>query len=432
MTIPSGRALALWGLATLLFVFAFVTPWLAVAGLVADLAIAACTWVDGRGAARRAIRVRRRLPEVVCQGERAALAWDVDNLDAFPLRLRLRDVLELGDTAVEAELVAPAGARVTHRAEVVPKRRGRSPLPPIALRVAGRWGLAWSPREVPGEDAVRVHPRLHPDGDDALALRRALAVRPGQHDLARPGLSTEFHALRDYQRGDDFRRIHWKATARARRPVTVETTWEQEQEIVVLVDCGRPMAASSGPWSKLDHALSAALALARAAGAWRDVVTIVLFSREVRCAVRVDGRAGGFARALEALLEQHADEEEPDYAAAAGWCMRKVPRRSLAFLFTSVGDALAADAIAEATVALARRHRPVLVNLDDPGVAALARAIPTDVAGAYAKVSALAVDEANEGLYARLRQKKVEVVPAPADRLTVGVLQAFLDLKSRG
>jgi uncharacterized protein (DUF58 family) len=418
--IPTGRALALGGLATLLFVFAFVTPWLALAGLCADLAIVAAVVWDGRHAPRA--RVRRRLPDVLCQGERAEIAWDVDA--ATPVRFR--DVLPFADAAVEAELT-----RGRHVAEVVPLRRGVSRLGAIALRVRGRWGLAWALREAPGDEEARVHPRLHPEGDDALALRRALAARPGQHDLARPGVSTEFHALRDYQRGDDFRRIHWKATARARRPVTVETTWEQEQELVVLVDCGRPMAALSGPWSKLDHALASALALARAAAAWRDVVTLVLFSADIRCVVRVDGRSGAFARALSALTAQHADDAEPDYVSAVGWAMRHVPRRSLVFLFTSVGDALAADAVAEATLTLARRHRPVLVNLDDPGVAELARAVPTDVAAAYAKISALTVDEANEALYAQLRQRRVEVVPSPADRLTVRVLQAFLDARGR-
>lgn len=431
--IPSGRALLLWGLATLLFVFAFVTPWLALAGAVADVAIGLAVWLDGRGARRWDVRVRRLLPDTLCQGEPARIGWEVCNGEARPLRLRLRDALDdrLAEAAVELAVDVPAEGRASPDAPIVPRRRGVATLAPIAVRVRGAWGLAWAGRELPAADRIRVHPRLHPEGEDALALRRVLAARPGQHARERTGISTELYALREYQRGDDYRRIHWKATARARKPIAVETTWEQEQELVVLVDCGRPMAALSGPWSKLDHALSSALVLARAAGAWRDVVTLVLFSRGVRCAVRIDGRSGGFATALDTLLEQHADDDEPDYGEAVAWALRNVPRRSLAFLFTSVADALTADVLAAATVTLARRHRPVLVNLADPGIDTLAHAVPTDVAGAYAKVSALRILEANEGLYARLRQQKVAVLPTRADRLTIGVLQAWLDLKAR-
>lgn len=56
-----------------------------------------------------------------------------------------------------------------------------------------------------------VHPRTLPLEGLSLGLMRDLEGLPDQH-LARDDVS--FHALRDYQPGDDLRHVHWKSTAR--------------------------------------------------------------------------------------------------------------------------------------------------------------------------------------------------------------------------
>ncbi|OAH48790.1 DUF58 domain-containing protein [Microbacterium oleivorans] len=56
-----------------------------------------------------------------------------------------------------------------------------------------------------------VHPRTLPLEGLSLGQMRDLEGLPNQH-LARDDVS--FHALRDYQPGDDLRHVHWKSTAR--------------------------------------------------------------------------------------------------------------------------------------------------------------------------------------------------------------------------
>lgn len=56
-----------------------------------------------------------------------------------------------------------------------------------------------------------VHPRTLPLEGLSLGQMRDLEGLPDQH-LARDDVS--FHALRDYQPGDDLRHVHWKSTAR--------------------------------------------------------------------------------------------------------------------------------------------------------------------------------------------------------------------------
>lgn len=278
---------------------------------------------------------------------------------------------------------------------------------------------------------MRVFPKVHLEGEAGLLLRHAVERRTGANPVQRRGISTELYALREYQPGDQLRSIHWKASARLRRPVTREDAWEQHQHVVILVDCGRPMAALDGQLSKLDHALATVLSLLRVVVANNDSATLVLFSKELRQLVRVDRRTRSFARVFEAVHAVQADLDEPDYRAAVAWVRRHLPRRSLVLVVTSVIDLGGAEQLASALAALAQRHRPLLVNLEDPGLVAWARSIPADVEGAFAKTSALGLAHANHALTTRLRSQGIDVVAAPADGLALAVLQRYLDLKAR-
>ena len=81
--------------------------------------------------------------------------------------------------------------------------------------IADPFGLTHRFVEIGGTDDVIVRPRVHalsgttaaPGQRRSSAQRRALIPVPSQaHD--------EFLALRDYEVGDDLRRIHWRSTAR--------------------------------------------------------------------------------------------------------------------------------------------------------------------------------------------------------------------------
>ena len=79
----------------------------------------------------------------------------------------------------------------------------------------------------------------------------------------------------------------------------------------------------------------------------------------------------------------------------------------------------------------AARHRPLLVNLADPGLHEIASGMPAEPVDSYAKASALALVAANRDLSTRLRGHGIEVVSVPASRLGTGVIQGYLDFKAR-
>jgi uncharacterized protein (DUF58 family) len=415
------------GLATAVVLVGLVVPAVRGIGLALDAGVVFAVVLDARRAARNTLNVTRVWPDPLHQQSPAVLAYEL--VSDTPSEVRLRDPLapELGPAF---EHTHRGAGSVRLESPLLPNRRGEIGVPEMTARVLGPWGLGWAQRRVAEGTTVRVFPQVRHSGEDELWLRGQLLSRASHREQRRANVG-EMHALREYVPGDDVRRIHWKATARLRRPVVSEGTWERHRHVVLLLDAGRPMRPLAGDMPRLDRALAAILALLRVALANEDHVTLVLFSREVRKAIPVDRRRLDWRSLFLQLYAEHADTDEPDYKNAAAWVHTHVPRRSLVVLFSSVGDAAAREPLARAMGMLARRHRAVLVDLEDPTLAELVRTPPHDPAGAFAVVSAMRMRTRNEGLAAELRALGVEVVRTGAERMMVAAVQRYLELRSR-
>lgn len=134
-----------------------------------------------------------------------------------------------------------------------------------------------------------------------LGTRRRLAGRfSGEHRSNRRGTSLDFADYREYQRGDDPRRIDVGVWARLDQLLIRLYEAEDDLTVRLLVDTSASMA---GP--KLQQAARLAAAIGFVALVRRDVVTVHTFPLD-RPAPRFTGRHAGHAL-LQALGELEAD-----------------------------------------------------------------------------------------------------------------------------
>lgn len=120
----------------------------------------------------------------------------------------------------------------------------------------------------------------------SLPLRaRCLAdsVGAGRHRSRRRGASVEFADYRDYQPGDDLRRIDWRLLARTDRAHLRQSYEETPLRVVLLLDVSASMNYASRPGllTKLDYARSVLGALALIVRRQRDACGIGLLDGEV-------------------------------------------------------------------------------------------------------------------------------------------------------
>jgi uncharacterized protein (DUF58 family) len=435
--IPARRALLLLGLLTPLLALAPLRPEVTVVVGVADLVLLLGILLDWLLARRIGLVARRTWPDTTAQlhptsgeAERTALALDV----WIPDRAKVRAVtIELHETlhpalterpwATRAELMRPRRFVIP----LAPSRRGIHRAGALIARLRGPLGLSWAQRRLLDPEPVTVYPRMRWGGRVGKLLVLAQRHELGTVTLDRRGLGGELYALRRYQPGDARSRIHWKATARRGFLVTREDAWERGRPIVVLLDCGRALSTVEEGLSKLDHSLAASLALVRLAAGRGDPVTVIAFCDRILRTVRVRPSSAGLALAYRKLFDLEARPVESLYDLAAETVLQLSLPRSTVILMTSIVDLASAEILQQALARLRRRHRPVLINLEDASVRRLALEPPDAPAQAHAKLASLEILLRNRDLAAELRRRGVPAVAAPADRLALASLELYLE-----
>lgn len=355
------------------------------------------------------------------------------NAGGRPAQVTVRDefpaVFQTDAWQISAE--APAHMETVFTYHVKPLRRGDYRFGDLNLRYKSRYGLLLRQESYPAAATVKVYPNLLEVRRYDLLARRGLLAEIGLRSARILGRGTEFERLRDYQPDDDYRRINWKATARRGRPMSTEYETERSQNIMLLLDAGRLMAAPIGPLAKLDHAVNAALMLAYVAARLGDNVGLLAFTDQP--SVFLPPRRGRrqFLAMLEALYRLQAQQTEPDFNLAFRHFGAHSRKRSLVVLFTDLVDAQTSQLLLAHIGALSPHHMVLCVTLADPGIAALARMGPANTRGVYQRAVAEDVLATRRQAIERIRRTGARVLDLPADNLTAQVINQYLELKMR-
>jgi uncharacterized protein (DUF58 family) len=424
---------------------------IAVAGaLLAALALLAAAvdwWLAGDGAR---IELTRVLPsDKLSLGSWTPVRIDVANRTPRPQHLQIRDVPPSHfdvepSAALFALRVEPTTANtVSYR--VRPRQRGDARFEDLHLRVVGPLGLvrrAW--RRTGSALEVRVYPGLRDLRRYQLLVRRGLEAQAGGQRVRLPGASSEFERVREYVPDDEFRRINWKATARRGQPMVNQYEAERSQNLVVLLDAGRTMAAlaeapaadadedSAPGLTKLDYALNAALSLAYVASLRGDRVALLAYADDVRTFVPPRRGRGALLSTIQALYALRAEPVESDHGRALEFLAQRNLRRSLVILFTDLADRESSSSLAAHLIRAARQHLVVCVTLGDPNIRRPARALPHDGPSLYEKMVAQSLLDDRAAVLAALAAHGVHTVDTDAEALSPRVISKYLDLKQRG
>src|SRR5439155_26608042 len=185
------------------------------------------------------------------------------------------------------------------------EQRGIFTLGPLHMTMSDPFGLAAVSSEGAGMTSLTVYPKVHrirpmpdtqgPDPNSGVG-----------HPIALSQSGEDFYALREYQMGDDLRRVHWPSTARLDELMIRQDDMPWQGRASVLVDLrrGRPTDET------LELALEAAASIADASTRRRALVRLVA----------TDGTDSGFGTGrghLDIILERlaaaraHADIKLP-------------------------------------------------------------------------------------------------------------------------
>jgi uncharacterized protein (DUF58 family) len=192
---------------------------------------------------------RRVHPDRLHVGSEGRIDLLVENLGGRPTPLlAATDWFDEGRRAARF-LVPPLAVGATARAayRIPTRRRGRYRVGPLSVAVTDPFGVARRSAPSAGEAELVVRPRVHEIlapvavGSHISAEHEATSARAVVSDLG-----DEFVNLRDYEVGDDLRRVHWRSTARTGELMIRqnETRWRSRAAVVLDVLPGAHDAAS--------------------------------------------------------------------------------------------------------------------------------------------------------------------------------------------
>jgi uncharacterized protein (DUF58 family) len=312
---------------------------------------------------------------------------------------------------------------------VFPSERGEYAWGDLSVRQLGAWGLAWHQWQVPQSQTVAVYPDLI--GLRSLSIRLTLQTTGNIRRVRRQGMGTEFAELREYTSGDDPRLVDWKATARRNRMLVRVLEPEQEQTLIVLLDRGRLMTAQVQGLARYDWGLNALLSLSLTGLNRGDRVGVGIFDRQMHTWVPPERGQPQLAKLIERLTPIQPALLEPDYLNAVTKVATYQTRRALVVLITEVLDTTASTDLLSAMGRLAPRHLPFCVTLRDPQVDRQAHTLTADIPTTYARAVALDLLNQRQLALAKLKQRGVLILDAPADQIGDQLVDRYLQLKSR-
>jgi uncharacterized protein (DUF58 family) len=420
------------GLAGVAYLLARTLPWTAALAL-ALLAFAALIAYDV-ALLRGEVEIVRVVPPRFALARHDLLRYEIVNRTARERRVAIVEAPadRLAIDFDEARADVPARSRATVAIGVVPRERGRTALRSYHARILSRLGIVELRRAFRAPVALRVMPDLSALDRSGDLVARTKLIEAGLRRLRRRGVGGEFESLREYTTDDPFRAIDWKATARRGKPMVAVYEVERAQQIVVAIDAGRLMSARLGDRRKLDYAVSAALAIAAIARLAADRVGVVAFAAQVLARVAPAGGAKHSAELTDVLSDLEPRFEEADYERAFLEIERTLRRRSLVVLFTDLFDPVASSAVLGAAQLLTKRHLVLVVLMNDAAIADALRRTPADADDAYRAAVAATLSDERAHAVAALRNRGIIVVDVPAAELTVALLDAYVDVKTRG
>lgn len=403
--------------------------------VVYHVAVAGAAALDlGRLPRRRGWEAARTLPRPLSLGADQEVRVRVAHADAAGLRAVVADHapagLDPGPREVWGTFDAEGNLTIAYR--VRPTRRGAYPFGEVELRCRRARFPLWSRQvRIPAAESVAVYPNVLAIREYELRLRRGLRAMAGLRRAQPPGAATAWAGLRDYVRGDDVRRISWKATARRDRPVSTVVEAERGQQMVIAIDCARLMTAPAGRLTKLDHAVNAALLLAWVSEGHGDRVGMLTFSDAVLGYAEPQRGAGQLARLNHMLYAVQASYSEPDFGEALAFLSARLNRRSLVVLLTDVLDPEASGELVDHALRLGSRHLVLVVAMGDPEVLA-ARDRPLESsARVYEWAAAEELLAARRRAFEVLRRGGVLGLDVTAGELSPALVERYLDLKER-
>ncbi len=347
----------------------------------------------------------------------------VNVIDEIPFQFQRRDVL------FRAEL-KPNETKII-RYNLRPVKRGVYQFGTIRVFVSSSVGLATRRFDCDQPVEVKVYPSfLQIHRYELMAISNHLSEL-GIKKVRKIGHNIEFEHIKEYVKGDDFRTINWKATARKSNLMVNLYQDEKSQQVYSLIDKGRMMQMPFEGMTLLDYAINSSLIFSNIAIKKEDRAGIITFEKAFDGYLSADKKRGQLHLILDFLYNQTTTFAETDYSNMYVQLKHRIRKRSLLMLYTNFESIHSLDRQLPYLKKLARAHLLVVVFFENTELNKLINSTPNNTLDVYNKLIAEQFAHEKIRIVKTLNTYGIQAILTRPQELSVKVINKYIELKAR-
>ncbi|WP_455392835.1 DUF58 domain-containing protein [[Eubacterium] cellulosolvens] len=159
--------------------------------------------------------------------------------------------------------------------------RGYYSVGPTKVRISDHFNYFYTDQELKEKQLISVFPRTPGLKDFKMKSKRYIHF-PGDFLTRQPGTSTEFYNIRDYIKGDPFKKINWKVYARKRELMVNEYEKENICDTVIFLDARSFSNIGSIQDNALETGIKLTLGIVNYLLLHRNQLGLVVYNDQVR------------------------------------------------------------------------------------------------------------------------------------------------------
>jgi uncharacterized protein (DUF58 family) len=423
------------GSAAVVFVLSYFFPAMFRIGGLILLLLGIAVVIDGLLAysKREGIIAERISPERFSIGDPNKVVIRLLNHYGFPVRVSIIDELPIQFQERKWIRKASVERNAEYQLEYLlrPVTRGEYQFDNINVYIHAPLQLVKRRYTFPAKEIVKVYPSyVQMRRYQLLAVSNRLQ-EVGVRSIRRIGHSMEFEQIKEYVRGDDYRTINWKATARKDGLMVNNYTDERSQQIYCLINKGRVMKMPFEGMTLLDYAINASLVLSNVALVKQDKAGIITFEKNIDVFLQADKKPTQMNLVLETLFKQKTEFLEPDFEKLFSVIRNRITNRSLLVLFTNFESVESLQREMPALKKIAHYHLLLVVFFENTELKSLIERKAGVLEDIYIKTIAEKMAHEKRLMIKELHKNGIPSILTTPENLTVNTVNKYLELKNK-
>ncbi len=381
----------------------------------------------------KTVYTARNYPERFSNGDENKLEITIQNQYLFTVNFRLIEELPIQfqkrDFVIHIRLKKSEGKTIQYKLR--PTERGEYQFGVLHVFCSF---LGFFERRISQQDpiAIKTYPSYLKMQHYTLLATTNQLHQIGVKRIRRIGATTEFENIKPYSTGDEYRLINWKATSKSNRLMVNQYQEEKSQPVYNILDLGRSMRMPFNQLTLLDYAINASLVLSNVTLKKDEKAGLITINKKIEKHIVADKKNHQMNMILEALYAVKTDFKETDFGFLYDYTKRKLPQRSLLFLYTNFESLDALDRQIQYLKLINKNHVLVAILFKNTELNVYKNKEPKNAIDIYRQTIAEKINYDKELIINRLHRYGIHTIYTEPNQLTINTINKYLELKARG